>query len=203
MDLMSIKQISPDQVIFWQYGFFKLNATILFTWGIMALLVVISLLATRKLSSGFEISRWQIFLEMVVSGIRDQIREISRQEPDLYMPFVGTLFLFIAVSNLPAVVPGYVAPTASLSTTAALAVCVFVAVPLFGIKNRRVLGYLGQYIKPTVFMLPFNVMGELSRTLALAVRLFGNLMSGAKDRRHTCWLSRRCFSPSSCTPWDC
>jgi F-type H+-transporting ATPase subunit a len=77
-------------------------------------------------------------------------------------------------------VPGYIPPTASLSTTAALAICVFVAVPVYGILQSGAAGYFKQYIKPTVFMLPFNVMGELSRTLALAVRLFGNIMSGAK-----------------------
>ena len=93
---------------------------------------------------------------------------------------MGTLFIFIGVSNLLAIVPGYIPPTASLSTTAALAICVFIAVPLYGILYQGITAYLKQYIRPTVFMLPFNVMGELSRTLALSVRLFGNMMSGVK-----------------------
>jgi len=116
-------------------------------------------------------------MEVLVTGIRKQIREISGQDPREYLPFVGTLFLFVAVCNLLSIVPGYEAPTGSLSTTAALAACVFVAVPLYGIAHRG-LSYFAQYIKPSVFMLPFNIMGELSRTLALAVRLFGNVMSG-------------------------
>ncbi len=177
---MGIKEISPDQVIIWQWGPISLNATILFTWGVIALLVLVSWLVTRRLSSGMRLSRWQNLLEVVVNAMRDQIRDISQQEPGMYLPFVGTLFLFIAVSNLLAIVPGYTPPTASLSTTAALAICVFVAVPVYGILNRGLKGYLKHYIQPTIFMLPFNIMGELSRTLALAVRLFGNMMSGTK-----------------------
>jgi len=180
MDLMTIKQISPDQVIFWEWGAFRLNATIAFTWGIMLLMVVGSWLVTRRLSSDTKISRWQNLLEVVVSYMQKEIKEISQQEPGSYLYFIGTLFLFILVSNLLTIVPGFVAPTASLSTTAGLAICVFVAVPIYGIISRGILGYLKQYIEPTVFMLPFNVMGELSRTLALAVRLFGNIMSGMK-----------------------
>jgi F-type H+-transporting ATPase subunit a len=177
---MGIKDISPDQVIIWQWGPVSLNATILFTWGVMALLVLVSWLVTRRLSSGMRLSRWQNLLEVVVSAMRNQIRDISQQEPGMYLPFVGTLFLFIAVSNFLSIVPGYTPPTASLSTTAALAICVFVAVPVYGILNRGLKGYLKHYIQPTIFMLPFNIMGELSRTLALAVRLFGNMMSGTK-----------------------
>jgi F-type H+-transporting ATPase subunit a len=177
---MDIKIISPDQVMIFQWGPISLNATIVFTWVVMGLLVLVSWLATRKLSSDVQLSRWQHLLEILVKGMQDQIRAISHQETGIYLPFAGTLFLFIAVCNLLSIVPGYTAPTASLSTTAALAICVFVAVPLYGILNRGILGYLKQYIHPTVFMLPFNIMGELSRTLALAVRLFGNMMSGAK-----------------------
>jgi F-type H+-transporting ATPase subunit a len=180
MDLMTLKQISPDQVIFWQWGPVYLNATIVFTWGVMIIMVVGSWLVTRRLSSGTEISRWQNLLEVIVSYMQKEISEISQQEAGSYLYFVGTLFLFIFISNLLTILPGFVAPTASLSTTAGLAICVFVAVPVYGVMSRGALGYMKQYIEPTVFMLPFNVMGELSRTLALAVRLFGNIMSGMK-----------------------
>jgi F-type H+-transporting ATPase subunit a len=180
MDLMSLKDISPDQVVFWQWGPVQVNATIVFTWAVMAFMVLGSWIVTRRIRPGTRISRWQNLLEVVVDGMRNQIREISREEKPSYLYVVGTLFLFILVSNLLSVFPGYVAPTASLSTTAALAICVFVAVPVYGILNRGILGYLRQYIQPTVLMLPFNVMGEISRTLALAVRLFGNIMSGMK-----------------------
>jgi len=170
--------ISPDTVVFWQWGAFALNATIVFTWVVMLLLTAIAWLVTRRLSTSTEISRWQNLLEVLVTGIRDQIREVSRQEPGRYLPFVGSLFLFIAMANLLNVVPGYMAPTGSLSTTTALAICVFFAVPIFGITYEGPLTYLRHYIRPTWLMLPFNVIGEVSRTIALAVRLYGNIMSG-------------------------
>jgi F-type H+-transporting ATPase subunit a len=180
MEFMQLKDISPDQVIFWQWGPITLNATIVFTWGVMAIMAGGAWFLTRKLTSGTHPSRWQNLLEVVIDTMRNQIREISRQDPGDYLYFAGTLFLFILACNLLSVVPGYLAPTASLSTTAALAICVFVAVPLYGIMRRGIRGYFIQYVRPTVFMLPFNVIGELSRTLALAVRLFGNIMSGMK-----------------------
>ncbi len=171
-------EISPDAVVFWRWGFVNVNATILFTWVVMALLAVVSWLVTRKLTSSTKLSRWQNLLEVVVTGIEDQIRDVSRQEPRQFIPFVGTLFLFIALSNTLSIVPGYLSPTGSLSTTTALAVSVFIAVPVFGFSKQGGRGYLRHYITPSKFMLPFNVMGELSRTVALAVRLFGNVMSG-------------------------
>ncbi len=170
-------RISPDAIVICQWGSISLNATIVFTWCVMGLMVLGSWLITRRLSVETRLSRWQNLIEVLVTGMRDEIREISGQVPGRYLPFVGTLFLFIAVSNLLSIVPGYEPPTGSLSTTAALAGCVFVAVPIYGITQKG-LSYFGQYIKPSVFMLPFNIMGELSRTLALAVRLFGNVMSG-------------------------
>jgi len=170
--------ITPDSVIYGQWGPLTLNATIVFTWLVMAILTIGSWLVTRHLSDGPELSRWQNLLEVLVTGIRDQIAQVSHQQPGPYLPFVGTLFLFIALSNLLNVVPGYLAPTGSLSTTTALAICVFVAVPLFGITSQGAGPFLKHYIKPTPLMLPFNVVGELSRTVALAVRLYGNIMSG-------------------------
>lgn len=170
--------ISPDEIILFEWGWFKVNATILFTWLVMFLLTFGSWLVTRKLTSEGTLSRWQNLLEVLVTGLKGQIREVSRQEPGPYLPFVGTLFIFIAISNILAIIPGYIPPTSSLSTTAALAICVFIAVPIFGIANQGVMDYLRQYLQPTFFMLPFNIIGELSRTLALAVRLYGNMMSG-------------------------
>ncbi len=170
--------ISPDSIVIWQWGPVTLNATILFTWAIMGLLVLISWLITRKLSVEPELSRWQMALETIVSYIRDQIRDITHREPGDYLPFIGTLFLFISLSNFLSFVPGYHPPTGSISTTSALAVCVFFAVPVFGIAKAGVGGYFRHYIRPSVFMLPFHIIGEFSRTLALAVRLFGNVMSG-------------------------
>jgi len=166
-------------MIFWQHGVLKLNGTIAFTWGLMLVLAVGAKLITRKLSTDQNRSRWQNFLEIIVTGIEKQIEEVGLPHPEKYLGFLGTLFLFLGTASLCTILPGYDPPTGSLSTTVALALCVFVAVPLFGIADQGVGGYLKSYIKPTVIMLPFNIISELSRTLALAVRLFGNMMSGA------------------------
>ena len=171
-------RLSPDEIIFWQHGFFKLNATIVFTWGLMLVLAVGAKLITHKLSTDLKRSRWHNLLEIVVTLIEKQIEEVGLRHPKKYLPFLGTLFLFVALAALCTIIPGYEPPTGSLSTTAALALCVFVAVPLFGIVERGWGGYLKSYIQPTFIMLPFNIISELSRTLALAVRLFGNMMSG-------------------------
>jgi F-type H+-transporting ATPase subunit a len=166
-------------MIFWQYGFLKLNATMVFTWALMFALAIGSKLITRKLSTDLNRSRWQNLLEIVVTGIVKQIEEIGLSQPRKYIGFLGTLFLFVALASLCTIIPGYEPPTGSLSTTVALALCVFVAVPLFGIEERGLGSYLKSYIEPTFIMLPFNIISEISRTLALAVRLFGNMMSGA------------------------
>jgi len=171
--------LSPDEIIFWQHDFIKLNATIVFTWVLMLVLTIGSKLITRKLSTDLTRSRWQNFLEMIVTNIVQQIAEVGLPHPKKYLSFLGTLFLFIAAANLGTIFPGYEPPTGSLSTTVALALCVFVAVPLFGVEDQGLRGYLKSYLEPTWIMLPFNIIGEISRTLALAVRLFGNMMSGA------------------------
>jgi len=171
--------LSPDEIIFWQHGFFKLNATIVFTWALMFMLVAGSKIVTRKLSANLQRSRWQSFVEIVVTGIEKQIEDVGLAQPRKYVGFLGTLFLFVATASLCTVIPGFDPPTSSLSTTAALALCVFVAVPFFGIEDQGIGNYVRSYLKPTFIMLPFNIISELSRTLALAVRLFGNMMSGA------------------------
>jgi len=170
--------LSPDDIIFWQQGFLKINATIAYTWALMLVLAAGAKLVTRRLATGLRRSRWQNLLEIVVTGIRQQIGEVGLRQPEKYLGFLGTLFLFVGTAAAFTIVPGYEPPTGSLSTTAALAICVFVAVPLYGIADRGLGGYLREYLQPTFIMLPFNVISELSRTLALAVRLFGNMMSG-------------------------
>jgi F-type H+-transporting ATPase subunit a len=172
-------RLSPDTTIFWQWGPISLNATIVFTWLVMGLLVLASWLATRHLTADTRLSRWQSFLEALVTYMRDQIRDISRQEPGQYLPFVGSLFLFIALSNLLIIIPGYEPPTGSLSTTAALAICVLLSVPFYGIVQNGFAAYFRHYTKPSILMLPFHIIGEFTRTLSLAIRLYGNIMSGS------------------------
>lgn len=170
--------ITPDEIIFWQYGCVKINATILYTWILMAVLVIGAKIITRKLSGNIRVSRWQSLLEVIVTNIKKQIEEVGLKESEVYICFIGTLFLYIFFSNLCTIIPFYEPPTSSLSTTAALAICVFVSVPIFGIAKQGLFSYLKSYLKPTIIMLPFHIISEFTRSLALAVRLFGNMMSG-------------------------
>ncbi|CAN5536432.1 F0F1 ATP synthase subunit A [soil metagenome] len=170
--------LTSDQTIFWQHGFLKLNETMVTTWGLMLLLTIGAMLITRHLLTEGKISRWQGALEIIVTTLEQQIKEVGLPQPRKYIAFLGTLFVFVSTSALCTVIPVYKPPTGSLSTTAALALCVFFAVPLYGIREQGFGGYLKTYTQPTVLMLPFNIISELSRTLALAVRLFGNMMSG-------------------------
>lgn len=171
--------LSSDEIIFWQWSWINLNLTIVTTWAIMLLMTGGAWLITRKLNNGLNIPRWQNVLEVIVLALKSQMQEIGLAQARQYMPFIGTLFLFILVSNILGVLPWYEPPTGSLSTTAALALCVFLAVPFFGVSKQGLGNYLKNYVKPTPMMLPFNIIGEMSRTLALAIRLFGNVMSGA------------------------
>ncbi len=171
-------KLSPDQTIFWQHGFITINLTVVTTWALMLLIVIAARIITRKLKTDISISRWQCILEMIVTTINSQIKEIGLDQPKKYIGFLGTMFLFIGIANLCIIFPGYEPPTGSLSTTTALAICVFLAVPFFGIEKGGIGGYLKTYVQPTWIMLPFNLISEITRTLALAVRLFGNIMSG-------------------------
>lgn len=172
-------ELTPDQRIVFTIGSLAINRTIFNTWLIMALLTGVSFLITRNLRPDVPPNRWRTMLEVIVNGIQDQIAEITQRRDRQLLSFVGTLFLFIFVSNLMTVVPGFDPPTASLSTTMALALSVLVAVPLFGIGRRGLRGYLRTYIEPSAILLPFNIISELSRAISLAIRLYGNIMSGA------------------------
>lgn len=172
-------QLTPDTLIYLWIGDIALNATIVNTWIIIALMTGVSALATRRLRPDVPPNRWRTLLEVIVQGIAAQIREIAPGPTTHILYFAGTLFLYILVSNMLTVVPGFHAPTASLSTTTALAITVLVAVPMFGISRRGYVAYLKSYAQPTPIMLPLNIVGEVSRGISLAIRLYGNIMSGA------------------------
>jgi len=169
--------INPDKIVVFRIGSLSVNETIFFTWVVMALLVLLSLILTRGLSAGLVVSRRQGILEMLLSFLESQISSVVGAKPRPFIPFLGSLFVFILAANLLEVVPLYHPPTSSLSTTLALAVCVFFAVPAFGIAKLGARSYFREYLEPSPLMLPFTIIGELSRTLSLSVRLFGNIMS--------------------------
>jgi len=171
--------LDPSDIVYFQWRFVTISATLVFTWITMFILVAGSYLITRNVKPGPEISHGQNILEALIITIKKQIYEVSRQDPGPYLPFIGTLFIFILASNILSVVPGFRPPTGSLNTTIALALCVFLAVPVFGIASQGIKGYLKEYIKPTIVMLPFNIISEITRTLSLAIRLYGNVMSAS------------------------
>ncbi|WP_319779481.1 F0F1 ATP synthase subunit A [Maridesulfovibrio sp.] len=171
-------EISPDHIIYFSFGLFKLNATIVYTWLVMVLLVLFSWFVTRRVTSSAQISDQQNLLEVLVGGLLSQIKDATNHPPEKFLPLLGTLFIFILISNLLSAVPGFKPPTGSLSTTSAFSLIVFFAVPYYGIRENGLLNYLKSYVQPSPFMLPFNIIGEVSRTFALAVRLFGNILSG-------------------------
>ena len=100
-------EVSPDNVVFYAWEMMVINATLIFTWLTMALLAVLSGWVTQRLAVRPQLPPWQDFLEMIVDGMYSQIGEITQQDPEPYLSFVGTLFLFIVTSNLLTVVPGY------------------------------------------------------------------------------------------------
>ncbi|HLT02454.1 MAG TPA: F0F1 ATP synthase subunit A [Geminicoccaceae bacterium] len=171
--------LSPDEIVYFSIGPLNVSATLVFTWVVMALLVGMSLVVRRGLRVEPPIGRAQLMFEALIGFVLDQIRDVAHQEPRRYLPFVGTLFLFILTSNVLSVVPGFRPPTGSLTTTAALALAVFLAVPVFGVSQVGLRRYLRSYLEPMPIMLPFTILGEITRTLALAVRLFGNVMSSS------------------------
>jgi len=147
------------------------------TWGLMAALVLLALFVRRQVGTA-GLGPLENLFEMVMDALRSLIREIVHSDPDPYVPLVATLFIFVFVSNLVGTIPGLASPTGDIGVTAGLAAVVFLSVPFYGIRARGTRAFMGSYLKPNAIMLPFNLLGELTRTLALAVRLFGNIMSG-------------------------
>ena len=146
------------------------------TWGLIVSLTVVSYAITRGRQR--RPSRWQAVLEILVTTIEDQITATMQTAGRPFVPLLGTLFIFLVCANLSGVLPGVKAPTASLETAAALALIVFLAVHVYGLRRRGLRAYLASYAKPTVIMLPLNVLAEITRTFSLMVRLFGNILSG-------------------------
>jgi len=156
-------------------GVVVVTRTVVTTWILIALFALVAWLSTRSLR--LDPGPWQTAIEGVVASIDEAIDALLPDRPAALLPFVGTLWLFIGVANLSGIVPGVSAPTGDLSTTAALAVLVFLSTHWFGIRAEGLGAYLSHYLKPNPVMLPFHVVSEISRTVALAVRLFGNVMS--------------------------
>lgn len=154
----------------------SISEPVVTTWAIMAFTLLFSVLATRRLK--FKPGKVQAALELVVGAIDHQVEEVIRQDPALFRPIVGTIFLFILIANWSSLLPGVEPPTARLETDAALALIVLVASGYYGIRLRGAGGYLKSFAEPTWAMIPLNIVEQITRTFSLVVRLFGNIMSG-------------------------
>lgn len=166
--------IGEHGVLFW-LGPLGITTPVVSTWAVMLLLVGFSFVATRNLQQ--DPGRLQTVLEGVVTAIQNAIEDSLSGYGSRLLPFIGSLWIFIAVANLAGTLPGGSAPTGNLSTTTALALLVFTSVHWYGIRSDGLRRYLQHYLRPSPIMLPFHIISEISRTAALAVRLFGNMMS--------------------------
>lgn len=164
--------VSP---VLFHLGPVPVAAQVVTTWGIMLVLAAASWASTRRLRT--RPGPWQSVLEAVVETVTAQVAEVIRRDAIPFLPLLGTLFLFIAASSLAALLPGVRSPTASAETPAALALIVFLAVHVYGIRARGIGRYLKGYLQPNPLLLPLNVLAELTRTFSLMVRLMGNMMS--------------------------
>jgi F-type H+-transporting ATPase subunit a len=167
-----------DKTIFFSLWTFSVNSTLFFTWVVMGLLILFAFVATRRLSDEIVVTKFQTVVEWLVMTIQGQIYDVSQDNPKKYMSLVGTMFLFILTCNLLTFIPWFDPPTGSLSTTAAFALCVFVAVPVYAVRNAGFKKYIRKFIEPVPFMLPLNIVSDFSSVFSLAVRLYGNIFSG-------------------------
>ncbi len=156
-------------------GPLAITSTVVTTWGIMLLLGFVAWLSTRRLA--LDPGPLQTLVEGIVSAMDDAIRTMLPQRSQVLLPFIGTLWIYVLVANLTGLIPGLSSPTGSLSVTAGLALLVFLSVHWYGVRSEGVAGYLKHYLRPSPILLPFHLISEVSRTVALAVRLFGNVMS--------------------------
>jgi F-type H+-transporting ATPase subunit a len=164
-----------ENAVLFHLGPLAISDAVVTTWIIMAVLAVFSLAVTRRLR--LEPDRMQTALEGGLGAIQNTIRAVLPEQVDKVLPFLATLWIFLVSANLSGVIPGAHAPTAQLSTTAALAILVFISVHWFGIRSEGLKNYLGHYLRPSPILLPFHLLSEITRTVALSVRLFGNIMS--------------------------
>jgi F-type H+-transporting ATPase subunit a len=161
--------------VLFNIGAVTISQTVVTTWVLTLLMALGSWAATRRLR--VTPGPVQVVLEGIIEAIENAIRAVLPGEARRVLPFIATLWLFIVVANLSGLIPGVDAPTGNLSTTAALAVLVFLSVHWFGIRSEGIATYVRHYLAPIPLMLPFHIISEMTRTLALAVRLFGNMMS--------------------------
>lgn len=174
-------RITTDEAILFQNEFITINNTLLFSWIVMFILIILAVLLKKSISKDTQYkdkpTNLQNFFEALINTIETQIKQISDRKIEIVFPFIATLFLYIVLSNLISLIPFVDSPTGSLSTTLALAISTFIFSIGFGIKDKGFFGYFKKYFKPIPLLLPLNVVSELSKIVSLSIRLYGNIMS--------------------------
>ena len=172
-----MQHASPlTSTVLFHLGPIAITRPVVTTWAIMLVLTAVCWAVTRHLRR-IPDGR-QAVLEIIVTGIEQQIEDIIRRDARPFLPLLGTLFIFLLAANLSGILPGVEAPTSKLETPAALALIVFFSVHYFGVCGRGWRGYLASFAEPKLIMLPLNILSEITRTFSLMLRLFGNIMSG-------------------------
>lgn len=169
---------SPDQYILWERGFVQINLTLVFTWIVMAVLIILALITRMQLTSKKKISGLQNFFEIILDFIKEQVLKIGGEDILNTVPFVATLFIFILFSNLLSLIPNFISPTASLSTVAGLSLSMIIMDIFYRTQRLGAFGFFKKFLKPTPVMLPLNIITNLSSSVSMAIRLYGNIMSG-------------------------
>jgi F-type H+-transporting ATPase subunit a len=172
---MTMASNEPFEMVLFNLGPLPISETVATTWAAMLCFLMISWFSTRRLT--LDPGPWQVALEGIVGAIEDAIEAVLPEHALILLPFVGSLWIFAAFANLIGIIPGLHGPTADLSTTSALAVLVFLSVHWYGMRIHGLKRYLRHYLEPNPILLPFHIVSEISRTIALAVRLFGNIFS--------------------------
>jgi F-type H+-transporting ATPase subunit a len=158
-----------------ELGNIVITNTVVTTWMIIAGLWLLAILISRRLQQ--QPGLVQTAIEGVVTAIENAVAAVAPEHARRIMPFIGSIWIYLVIANLVGLVPGLHSPTRDLSATAALAIVVFMSTHWFGIRIQGLKKYLRHYLSPSPILLPFHLISEVSRTIALAVRLFGNMMS--------------------------
>ncbi|NVK40325.1 MAG: F0F1 ATP synthase subunit A [Oceanospirillaceae bacterium] len=161
--------------VLFSIGPIEVSGSLLTSIAITAALGLLVTLLSRRLQP--EPGTVQLLAEGILTAIEDAIRAVAPDHVRQLLPLIATLWIFLVVANLVGLIPGLHSPTRDLSATSALAILVFLSVHVYGIRNQGIRAYLRHYLAPTPVMLPFHILSEITRTIALAVRLFGNIMS--------------------------
>ncbi|MGQ9569519.1 MAG: F0F1 ATP synthase subunit A [Thermodesulfovibrionales bacterium] len=171
---MKTPEIFPVEIF--SIGPVVIKNTVIVTWVVMVFIIVVSYLITRRLS--IKPGAFQDIMEAIIESAEKTIKDTLPVNPWDVIPFITTLWIFIGASNLIGLIPGLMTPTSDINTTVAFAIISYSMMHVFGLKTMGLKNYLKHYTEPSWILLPIHFLAELTRTVALAIRLFGNMLSG-------------------------